>query len=58
MDITKERFEHEMNRGKTFQELEPDRADYWIGYQRGLILINTWIHYTPNQQGRLKFSFL
>ena len=34
--ITKERFEHEMNRAKTFQKLEPDRADYWVGYMRGL----------------------
>ena len=36
MDITKERFEHEMKKAKTFQGIEPDRADYWIGYQRGL----------------------
>ena len=25
-----------MNRAKTFQGLETDRAEYWIGYQRGL----------------------
>jgi hypothetical protein len=29
-------FQHEMERGKTFQELEHDRAEYWTGYQRGL----------------------
>ncbi len=29
-------FEHEMSKAKTFQGLEPDRAEYWIGYARGL----------------------
>ena len=29
-------FQHEMARAKTFQGLEHDRAEYWIGYQRGL----------------------
>ena len=29
-------FEHEMNRAKTFQALETDRAEYWTGYARGL----------------------
>jgi len=34
--MDKATFEHEMNRAKTFQGLETDRAEYWIGYQRGL----------------------
>ena len=34
--LDRSRFELEMSRAKTFQELEPDRADYWAGYQRGL----------------------
>jgi L-rhamnose isomerase len=34
--MDKATFEHEMNRGQTFQKLEQDRAEYWIGYQRGL----------------------
>ena len=34
--MDKQTFEHEMSRAKTFQGLEPDRAEYWIGYARGL----------------------
>ena len=34
--MDKATFEHETNRAKTFQGLETDRAEYWIGYQRGL----------------------
>ena len=34
--MDKATFEHEMNRGQTFQKLETDRAEYWTGYQRGL----------------------
>jgi hypothetical protein len=34
--MNKQAFEHEMSRAKTFQGLEPDRAEYWIGYARGL----------------------
>ena len=34
--MTKKQFEHEMIKAQTFQTVEPDRAFYWIGYQRGL----------------------
>jgi hypothetical protein len=34
--MTRQRFEHEISRARTFQGLEPDRAEYWTGYQRGL----------------------
>lgn len=29
-------FKHEMNRANDMQRVEPERQDYWIGYQRGL----------------------
>ena len=29
-------FEHEMSKAKAFKDADPDRADYWAGYQRGL----------------------
>ncbi len=29
-------FKHEMNRANNMQRVEPERQDYWIGYQRGL----------------------
>lgn len=29
-------FEHEMAKARTMQAVESDRAEYWIGYQRGL----------------------
>ena len=34
--MDKAKFEHEMSRARTFQDLEPNRAEYWIGYARGL----------------------
>jgi hypothetical protein len=34
--MTRQLFEHEMNRAKTFQGLEKNKTEYWIGYQRGL----------------------
>ena len=34
--LTRQRFEHEMNRAKIFQEFEKNKTEYWIGYQRGL----------------------
>ena len=34
--MTRQRFEHEISRERSFQGLEPDRAEYWTGYQRGL----------------------
>jgi hypothetical protein len=34
--LTEVQFQHEMSRAQTFQGLEPDRAEYWAGYQRGL----------------------
>jgi hypothetical protein len=29
-------FRHEKEKAKTFQALEPDRKEYWIGYQLGI----------------------
>lgn len=34
--LSEAQFQHEMSRAKTFQGIEPDQAEYWIGYQRGL----------------------
>ena len=34
--ITRERFESLMGQARTMQGLETDRAEYWIGIQRGL----------------------
>jgi hypothetical protein len=34
--LTEAQFQHEMSKAQTFQGLEPDRAEYWIGYARGL----------------------
>lgn len=34
--MDKKIFEHEMNRAKTMEQVEPENQDYWIGYQRGL----------------------
>jgi hypothetical protein len=34
--MNRKTFETEMNRAKTMQRLEPERQDYWMGYQRGL----------------------
>ncbi|RJP87284.1 MAG: hypothetical protein C4518_12335 [Desulfobacteraceae bacterium] len=29
-------FKHEMEKAKTLKNLEPDRTEYWIGYQLGI----------------------
>ena len=34
--MDKHQFEHEMSIARTFQSLEPFRASYWNGVQRGL----------------------
>ena len=34
--MDKKTFEHEMMKAKTMQAVESDRAEYWIGYARGL----------------------
>ena len=34
--LTEAEFQTQMSRAQTFQGLEPDRAEYWIGYARGL----------------------
>jgi len=34
--MDKETFLREIGRADAFKRLDPDRADYWTGYQRGL----------------------
>jgi hypothetical protein len=36
MTISEARFRSEMSKADTFRHLEPERAEYWAGYMRGL----------------------
>jgi hypothetical protein len=35
-NMTEQQFQSEMTRAKTMQRIDPERSEYWMGYQRGL----------------------